>query len=1070
MAKTEKENLLIEYGFTENVDEDGSLYYSFNSPMKAKVNAEEKGINYLKPKPISFYIDEWDLEKTDSGFVTNHFVCKLNLKHFINNFAAYLKEKMELKVALEVIPLDHGKIKFFIEIKNAFDASRQITLSDTDRSFYSQNTLVGFSLSFGIDKDQFLINLYDYFVIGKIASNFIIDLPSIVTSSLNISDLVEQYGLYEQRCKIDRLIRVALANSVNNQSVDTLSAFIFDNVYFEDHMKYHLSFFREEGWTIEVRDIFSELDQSANLPIEVLEERELRGSHLMIDYELLSRNYEVLEKIYDQDFNLSSDFLFLMRRVVAVSISGDMDLHPELINDMVSRAPNDILLLSLRLQLAVDNEEDAVLKLASKLGGAVSNDLGGLEQVRSLDLVFGELLADAWFLSDFEKFRSGYERVISRRGNIRRILQKLCKLCKFWQEESFEFENLMRLELVEDNNVEKSHIFLRLAQLSQELNMDDAIVFGKKALLYNPTATEVAKFSVNLLLDNSKPKEAIQLLADVSSNLDVTSQKNEVIAIEIQIGDIWSKYLNRLDIAKQRYKKALEMGGDSIENLEKLSGVFVDDNEALLHVYELELSIMVDQKDTQGLTSVLENFVNLAKVSATNTSSVNKIYKRLAYEGMLELSYVDLVIEFDERDICWDDIYQSLLKGLDREITGHDKALYHRILGDISWKKKQDEQNALLHYLELIRIEPIEDELLYFLVNSLEKKGDYIDLSEVLRISISFSEGEKKSNLLEKMLSLPIAISSKEADVFTLMLLKEKPTLLDHMNKRIEFYAMNMRWENIESLLSSLEKDGLDDSCVEGVLGQAISIVSNIASQESLVLLHELYLKLIRKVSDKIDVALRALEDLRGVSDKEILGPYLEVIIDSDRYVDLEEDLVAEVFAKNPVQILYYFEKHFFNHKDKDRIVYYGEKALGLLVSKVDDSAREGRILLKIAKYVPLVSVRLEKLFRLVQVTKQWEELLESLYCQIEMLDDKKLLLWIWRVVFNINDTRLGRQREAYASLCEIYNLVDYKTLVRFEVAEYSIKVESEAVIEKNMFDCLYDSETWIHKDNLKKI
>jgi len=341
--------------------------------------------------------------------------------------------------------------------------------------------------------------------------------------------------------------------------------------------------------------------------------------------------------------------------------AADLDAARALEKIRVSRGEWDLVVEALRRQAAAQEGEaavDALLRGARIFRDTLHNREGAarvFEEVRQLDTENEEGLQ---FLADHAFETQEHARAVE-------LFSSLESFTADWDLDDF------------DVRVDLSLYFYRFAvSLRMTQKDDEAALRLQRALELNPTHLPSLQAIGPIYMDRQEWKQAEQVYRQLLQLMGGTAQAEQLAVIYSRLGEV-ERALGKLDKAKKRFNKALDLQPNSIQALQGMAGVLFaeEDWNTLLNVYNNIIyhaqnrADVVDAYITKGF--ILDQQLGLPEKAAQH-------YRKGMAFGPGKSAALLRLSELSLRTEAWDEAGDLAAQGLADEGTAPAvKAMLH---------------------------------------------------------------------------------------------------------------------------------------------------------------------------------------------------------------------------------------------------------------------------------------------------------------------------------------------------------------------------------------------------------
>lgn len=894
--------------------------------------------------------------------------------------------------------------------------------------------VAGFSFRLATVGAQAEIIVADYFGFGYIPGNF----PSVplrlIADALGLKGLAETLGaplksrsIYELTFSLADPALVVLTELLGKDS---------------EHERVHLAGLRaalsvprapvnsamlgsEAGW--ELRAPFEEVDrralsaETAFVPLEVLESRERGERCRHIDQLIQAGKLGQARDLVRERLIGEPHGLDLMRRLSLVGLACKVDAGAELARRALRTEPANKLFLSFGINRALeDGDQATVLALLSRLGAELMGGIRGADALSCFDLVLPELLGDAWVAEDRRKAEECYHRIIQKRGDLPRILRKLIGLSRVGGRPETEISYLVRLSKVERRRVELAKIYFRLAELrcTYKTGQDEAIDLALKSLKCDRSHYRSALLAAELLVEQARPEEAIQLLDGLLRDPGLSLTGKARSRLEGMIGLIWLKKLGRIDLAEMRFESAAAHDQTNVEALRELEAIYRQNSnvKGLTGLLEQQFDAFEVAGDGESLRRVFDELVSLYRGMLGTPKRAYELYQRLLASNAMEPEEVERVLAWRDVEIDWRDLYLKLCTKLPGLPGGERRARFNCRLAEICRDRMQDATAATGHLLDALYDGWIDQASFTYLVERLTEARDYPLLVRTFDMRMERVDAEEKRRLILEFLALPEGLSDAKRDLLAVKAHELDPTDSRVVMQRLSFYQTGDDVDGIDRLLSLL----VDDKSVSTYqrnhwLRAGIEFLTNCADEGRFEILDRLYRLLLASGEDAVAVLQDAIEALKSGRETHRLAFYVSKLLAAGYLPPLDEKTVTRLLAGTDRDLALYHQLMSFKSTQPEVAAQHARTAAAMYAARGGEDPNTERMLGRLSALVPCSEADLRQLAVLVETSGNYIVLARALHKQADFEDERtrkhalleQLGQLYWKRLKDLNRARL---------------------------------------------------------------
>ena len=758
-------------------------------------------------------------------------------------------------------------------------------------------------------------------------------------------------------------------------------------------------------------------------PLEVLEAREKADVCRPIDGLISAGKLNEALQAARRQFDLSSQALFIMRRLALLQVIGVSGDYPDFAAAALRREGEHKLFLSAAASLAIKSgDRPRILENLSFLGGLLMDDVRSAEHLFTFELVLPELLGDAWSSESPDKASDCYHRVVEKRGDMPRVLRKLIYLARVSHKAASESAYLHRLAAVERRRGELARLNFRLAELRSVApgGSEEAISLSQKALKLDLNMHEAALLTAVLQVEKGRFEEAIKgldrLLKDKNLSLSVTGRH----AMEAMIGRIWNHNLGRPDLAERRYEAAIGYNALDLTSLRELERIYrhFARKADLARILDMQFSYYEKHQNPEQLKPLFDELVVLYRGELNQPKRALELYQRLLAASTIEAPDLDLLLGWNDLAIDWPAIYTKLLAKLQSVPPGKRRADVLCRLAEICRDKLGDDAAAIRHLHAANREGWIDSSGFAFLIEKMAKEQDYKSLVQIYQRRIKQVPAAEQHQLLLELLSLPGELTDLQRDVLAVQILNIDQEADTPVKQRFERYQGEDDVKGIARILAILlEQRQLTSFEQIKWIDYALQCLAGCDSRERFVHMDVLYRRQLQLSEDQVGILQKALASLYEGGDRDSLIFYVQALLGHGLLPNLTERAVEALLDKQDQDLALYHELMSMKAQVASIAATHARIAAVLYAKRRFQEAKTERMLARLCVLVACAEDDLIELRALVSRSGHWSLLAKALQKQADLEDERrrkfKLLEQLGIVYWHeINDH--GRARQTF--------------------------------------------------------
>ncbi len=776
-------------------------------------------------------VEEWVVRKTATSWTTERLVLQLRRESLAEAFQAAVREEHGQGALVE---LAQGDRDYWVMLEFIRPRSKHlvpVSITNMSHIFNSPHGAGGFRFHLALERDQLVLQVYDQFALGYVPPRFFFHHTAMLVPLLGL-DATGQNNFFEQRYDLFPILKNVLASQCENDSV--LKS-LWDSCVDRNQKFRNKSTLQTSMDAVGIRlviDVETLPHVSVRRPnIEVLESRELKDRFADLDSLLLSDQWMDAVEVSRSALATAESPMYLLRRLALLSLSSRTILTHEELETALRIEPRNRLFLSCAIKQAQTQNGEAsedLLTVVSDLGESLYEDVVQADHLKTLEVVLPELLGDCWFVKDPKMAEACYQRVVSKRGNMPRVLTKMAWLTRSQGLRQREIEILTQLLPVERRKSEVANIHLRLAQLYQGMDAEQVVKHALASLAFLPDNLDAVNLVCDTLLQSGRAQEAIQVLTDALERLDGKDDGSKRADLEIAIGEIWESHLGRRDLARERYQRALQLA-DSERSYRRLAEIFAQLQETKLQADALQGLVgicLAEQRD--NTRDIVDELASLYLQELNEPEKAFLLYRKLHPMHPLQAKDLEMILQWPQFATDWEGFYQELLQSPPRMDDVREQLDWHMRLGDLCRYRCGEDGSAAEHYLEALRAGWVDESNFQFMLQYLRTTEQWTLLHESLRLRMAQVSENEQWSLMKLMLEQPDFLGAEEADRFAVTLLVHGQDNGDLLLQRMRTHLSAPHFEAVEELMASLTEEMPQQELLHRHLKAALSEVNGI--------------------------------------------------------------------------------------------------------------------------------------------------------------------------------------------------------------------------------------------------
>lgn len=947
---------------------------------------------------------------------------------------------------------------FFEFTKARFKHPHPLSLSQVPESFYSPLGMAGMQLALGFEKGELLLQLAHHFAVGFVPSQFFLEHHRMLAQAMGADwqQCVEHANIFEHRYPLVWLLQATLQQYGKTQTVAAFCRLYHETTDGEGRSaSVQLT---PGGWELVMGDDQAYRNTMHKPALEVLEARELRTSFQHLDQHILQGRIEEARTYCERRLEDYGPSLYLLRRLAILSLMQRTNLSATLLNEGLRAEPENKLFLSCDVQSALTQGkagEQNVLKGLSLIGESVYESIQEPETLKTLEAVLPELLGDAWFFKDPDTAQQCYQRILARRGEDSRLLTKLVLLARHCEFPEQEMATLERLAKVERRPSELGYVYLRLAQLFKGIDDQLVVQHALTSLRYSSWNQDAIQLACLTLIEADKPTEAIQVLTDILNGLGTDPDARRKVELEIAIGSIWENYVDRKDLARERYTRALALAQDEL-GLKRLVeiGLKLNDPRFLGLAYEKLFTLYLNENN-DAVDGAAEKLIELHLTQTQDKESAFNVYWRLGKRRGFAVMYLDRILSWGEFKCQWREFYVDVRQFIQNLSPAPAKGELLVRLADIASMRLKDMAAAVEHLFEAIQLTKLSETHFQTMMDHIERQQTWDMWIEGLRRRLKQVTESDFVVLARKMSTRPDYLSASERIEFGMLLLRREDQLgLQLLNAQIENFVRDDLLKNVQEMVQNVVPLLRDSAARREWLEQTVMRLQKSRHADKIPAIAKIVPLVAQEYTQPQDFNDWLLKLLQDEKDPTVVGSFLQRLVELRRVpAFLQPDSVLLTLQDSIYHQGLYAEHLFTQSKDPDERLKWANRAWALLRRSEGYEARKAPLLVAMAQNEPLSLDDIQILVSSSLKVGQLDDMVNALNTQVGMQKDPTILTAIldhiikieWQERKNAKATIAAmRQKSRFSGRA----LADTIELVQFSIAHGSFKDSMQNLLQ----------------------
>jgi hypothetical protein len=993
-----------------------------------------------------------ELVKLPHRYILNSFNIKFNVKLFEQQLQRLYKTSFGKKIdCTHIIPPD-GSFWGVISLSRPGSREKAKTL-DLSHSRYTLEFplgLCGYQLKFNIYNSELRASICEMFGFGYVPTHYATAFCELIAKAMGDGN-AQPVSLLEASLSLPQYIKAVLREILDGTEAEVGS--------FVENLPLANKSLSLSGGDHSTLIISTEAPgyQSHDLPISILETRELSKEQLAFDFSLLKQRVVEGKKLLKALLTGSPKNPVLLRRHALLGIVNREQGLEEGIEEALLAEPTNLLLLSYLLTSAhrVGNYND-VLRHASIFGELLMQRARKVEDWPNFEQIFTELLGDAWFYEDHNKAESCYRNIKSTSsGTNARVLNKLIHLSRINDLIEKEKDYLRQLIEFERRGETLARAFYRLACL--EPLTAERIEYCLKSLHANVNHYLSALLAADSYIDQELPEKAIELLDKLIKSADVNhllTARNLAI-FETKIAEIWHKCLNRPEISVARLERAIDILPDNLETLDQLSRIYMEigDGKSLVKTLIRQLTTVARHKMSFEANNVFRELLKASK----NSGVLSNCFTLLCENCLPELNHVEAMLAIEGID--WD----KSLANLERTVSGiSDKQLrfsYQCLIAECHLKQFDARESAAIWLQKANALFDIPPDKFQFLAEHWQENRRYADLTSLYWTRIRNSPKPAQLGLILELSNFPNTLTDQQKDELAIKALEadnSRPFLQERLSFYVEKKDINAAARVLERLFNC---KNVSASAKAGLLRAAVTDLKKFPTKSKT--RDKLIAQVFRFVHNQepedikwMSQALLATHPLRRTADAKY---YAKAIISRGFVPDLPEADIEKLLASDQSILGKYHQNRAILEPIRESANLHTRKSIDHYRSGESQDHSLEFMLAKLCTISKISSEDLKQLESLVAASGNYGLLAEAYEKQAEWEDDQRRKVAILRKLSQVYELNLKNLPLAQVALEKAVLLTD-DAVIKYEMIELYRRSDSNDQLAETANEFLRDT------------
>ncbi len=929
--------------------------------------------------------------------------------------------------------------------------------------------LAGFEVNIFCSGSHLQLSTYGHFAIGSVPKQFLLASLNIFARALGLQSALtartkdgEALSLLACDLEVVGFVHSAIAAGQKRESV--ASEFLQNVSTFDGSLQRTGS--GAVGWEFAAQAtgkgvwMFSLSEEQ--VPVEVLESRELRSQYADIEINMIKGKVgEAFTKL-QAELARDSQAQYLQRRLALLALSR-AELSPSLMQLLEQSPLQDLTVLTARLQMLIGN--DTVVqrhKLLVAIGRELAKQLHNAEDARALELVLPEMLGDVLAQSHVEKAMACYERILSCRGEVPRVLRKMTHLAAQLDMTDLETNLLERATAVEREPTLLADLHFRLAQIRSavDADVDVAIKHGLHALQADQTHVGAALLTTDLLVRKEKYHDALRILGQLFEGLRDRLTPGLRATLAWRTGRIWQENLGRMDLAKARFEQALAIDEGHLGSLQALEQIYraADNRQDLATVLHRLYDHYLDQGDEQRLQQLKQELVHLYKDELKDPQRALQLVMGESQSERETTQDIDKIMSWQETGMDWTLLYDLLTEKL-REVKEPAALARFRIqIADLCRTKLERHDAAVEHYLAVGSSQMLAEDAFEYLRERLGQARRYDDLARCLIERLENTADEKRTELLRELLLLPKGISANQRDDFAIQIYTLSEDEKVHLQKRFQEYLDHSETQAFLRLRDILTGMTLNRAEREYWLAYFIESLPRLSAPEVLVAMDADLQALYELRENDPQVLQLGIKYFTGNNASRFLNFYIVTLMESGILPDLPRVQLEATLREQPKDLAKLHELLAAGEPDEAIAVQHLREAAQLYRTQSDSRSKVDNLMAEYLVRGPATIDAIEDFESVVEQTGSWQAFAKVLRRQIEFYEqDRNMQIKLLQRYGEVNRSCLKDYAEAISAYSRLLPLLPDGRDIKFLLLNIAIEANDVNEELQHLHDCLND-------------
>ncbi len=596
----------------------------------------------------------------------------------------------------------------------------------------------------------------------------------------------------------------------------------------------------------------------------LLESREIVSIHDGLERQLV-RGERVAESALQERMLVPRDRLYMLRRICLAVAKPSSEVWADLVRG-VRDEPTCLLLRSALIQalFAIDRCAEALPHL-SELTRQLLSDVTAFEELPTSRYVIPAMLGLGWEGRDWRQAQACYERMLAATGEMPQVLLRLSRLVKAANEPALEQRYLDRYVAVERRRKFLSEAHLRLAGLAVELQADieRASVHARESLAQDPSSANAAILSCDLLVEQKRPEEAVELLTSTIEAQRADLSADDLLKLEERLAELWRRELHRPDMAELRLRRLQSERGTKQANAQ-LQRLYRETNEfsKLADVLEESLNELLAIQNQAQVRQVWGEYKAIILEKLTDPNRAARMLTSLAEHRCEVMEDLEDAKRWLLNAEAWQSVVDAFTTSTDVLEDTLEQHRRYETLARVCWEYLSDDGLAEKLVEKASAVGLVDRTLFYRVLDTMSAQKQFQRVAALCSVRLSQVGIEERRDLGMRLLRLPQGADAGMLDRIAIQLFEENPDDESPVQMRLVAYSQRGLFADFENFLQQVVARSQIEMRRRHWLEQAADVLQENGEQCPPELLAKVMLQQVEVADDSNEVARKALSTL----------------------------------------------------------------------------------------------------------------------------------------------------------------------------------------------------------------